>query len=275
MTIPAAPATAPAPALAPRSVPQIFDAILGIARHHAWDLFALSFLFHLPVHVFRIAGALAGPASAVAGWDPQRHIGAAWWVLWNTLAVGACAVATCQLFLDGDTSVRRAIEGMQAGARRLVVAILLYGLLVNTGEIVSGFFSGQDARSLWIVATLVRPFGLLSFVVLVYGAPMIPASFAEHRGAFAALLRAFALVRQNSWRVAGTVWILWIATYYADDGLVRLVAGMSPTPAVPAVTDWAVDAALYPLRGIALAVLYFDCRVRNEGYDVERLLGTA
>jgi len=40
------------------------------------------------------------------------------------------------------------------------------------------------------------------------------------------------------------------------------------------VTDFVVDGALYALRGVAIAVVYFDCRVRREGYDVQHLLET-
>ena len=276
MTAPSAPPPPPAaPALAPRSVPQLFDAIFGVARRHPWDLFALSFLAHLPVHVFRIAGALAGPSSAVAEWDPQLHVGSAWWVLWNTLAVGSCAVATTQLYLEEGTDVGRALEGLRRGGWRLVATIVVYGLLLNLADVFASVFSSAEPLDIPAREFEFGIFGLISFIALVYAAVAIPASSVERLGPVAALRRSVQLVRRNSWRTAGVVWILWLATFYADDWLRLLAERMSHSIAVPAVTDWAVDGALYPFRGIAMAILYFDCRVRNEGYDVERLLDTA
>jgi hypothetical protein len=249
--------------LRPRSAPQLFDAIFQITRAHAWDLFALSLIFHAPVHVFRLIGAFAGPRSSLQAWLPEPRFGQIWWLTWNSLAVTACAVATCQVYRDGRTNVARALEEMRALGWQLLGTVVAFELLVDglwviaNGPGVSAFFAG-----------------LAFATALPWCAPAIPAAVVERVAPWIAMRRALELVRRNYWRVAMCIWIVWTVTWFADDELVSLVSSFSDKPAVPGVTDFAVDGALYALRGIAIAVVYFDCRVRREGYDVQHLLET-
>ena len=253
----------PAPALQLRSVPQLFDALISIARRHAWDLFTLSLLFHFPVHFFRIAGAFAGRGSAIAGWNPERHIGSPWWMLWNTLAVAACTVAACQVYEEGGTNVRRAIARMRAGGWRFLGTVVVFEVLVDGVN----FVSPQDPGVVMLVFAYVA-------IALAYCAPVIPVALSEAAAPWTAVRRSLWLVRHNFRRVAIAVWIVWMVTSIADSSLVNLVGSLMHRDAVTAVFDLVVDAVLYPLRGIVLAVVYYDCRVRREGYDLERLMDT-
>jgi hypothetical protein len=263
MTGNAAAAPAATLALQPRSVPQLFDAMFGIVRHHAWDLFVLSLLFHLPVHAFRIAADFAGPRSVLRGWFPEPRLGMLWWLVWNSLAVTACAVATCQIARDGDTSVRRVFAEMRRGGWRLVGTVAAFEVLVD-----GCFVLASEGPSLFSLAI---PFVAL----LAWCAPAIPAAVMERLSPWSAVRRALWLVRHNFWRVAMAVWIVWLVTSLLDDGIVQMVRSLSDRAAVAGVSDLVVDGALYPLRGVVLALVYLDCRVRREGYDVERLMQLA
>ena len=260
MSVDAAPAALPL--LRPRSTPQLFDAIVQVARAHAWDLFVLSLLFHAPVHVFRLVGEFAGAGSSARAWLPEPNLGVIWWLTWNSLAMTACAVATCQLYRDGSTSVARALGAMRSGGWRLLGAVAAFELLVD-----GPWWLSSDT---WPAIFLAPVF----LAMLPWCAPTIPAGAVERVAPWAAVRRSLALVRGNFWRVATCIWIVWAVTYFADNALVGLVAGAVRKPAVPGVTDFVVDGALYALRGIAIAVVYFDCRVRREAYDVEHLLET-
>ena len=246
--------------LRPRSAPQLFDAIFQVARAHAWDLFVLGLMFHAPVHVFRLIGAFTSPDSLIHRWLPEPNVGVLWWLTWNSLAVTACAVATTQVYRDGTTSVPRALAAMRAGGWRLLGAVAAFELMVDGP---------------WTLASDVWPERAWAFLFLAtipWCAPAIPAGIVESVAPWTAIRRAIALVRGNFWRVAICIWIVWAVTWFADNELVSIVATFVRKPAVPGVTDFAVDGALYALRGVAIAVVYFDCRVRSEGYDVQRLL---
>ena len=250
------------PLLRPRSAPQLFDAIFQVARAHAWDLFVLSLLFHAPVHVFRLIAAFTSADSPIHAWLPEPNVGVLWWLTWNSLAVTACAVATGQVYRDGTTSVPRALTAMRTGGWRLLGTVAAFELAVDGP---------------WTLASNVWPelaWALVFLAALPWCAPAIPADIVEGAAPWTAIQRAVALVHGNFWRVATCIWIVWAVTWFADIELVSTVATFVHKPAVPGVTDWMVDGALYALRGVALAVVYFDCRVRREGYDVQHLLET-
>lgn len=253
---------AAAPLLRPRSAPQLFDAIIQVARAHAWDLFALSLIFHAPVHLFRILGAFLDTGSPVQAWLPEPNIGVLWWLTWNSLAVSACAVATCQLYRDGSTSIAGALAAMRAGGWRFFGTVAAFEVLVDGPWLLSS----DSWPAFW--------WAIVFFAVLPWLAPTIPAGAAEGVTPWNAVRRSLLLVRHNYWRVALCVWIVWGVTWFSDNELVGLVGSLVGKPAVPRITDFVVDGAVYALRGITIAVLYFDCRVRREGYDVEHLMET-
>jgi hypothetical protein len=249
----------PAPAtLEPRSLPRLFDAIVGIERRHAWDLFVLGMLFLLPVHAFRIAGQFAGAGSAVSRANPALRVGSIWWDSWSSLAMTAGVVATCQLYDSGSMSVQSVLRGMRAGGWQLLGAVVAYQALC------AGFYAGVGPASMILF--------LFSTALAAWTAPTIPVAAMERSTPWTGVARSLTLVRSNFWRVALAVWILWSFTYVADSASVNFVYRLTGNSTVSGVFDLALDGFLYPLRGIALAVLYFDCRVRREAYDLEAML---
>ena len=251
----------PAPAsLEPRSLPQLFDAIIGIERRQAWDLFVLGMLFHLPVHVFRIAGRFAGEDSAIFRANPELYVGVLWWESWNSLAITVGAIAACQLYERGATSVPGVLRALRAGGWRLFGAVLAFNVLC------AGFDPSGELTS---VHSLLY---LLATALVGWCAPTIPVAIVERVAPWTAVARAFSLVRSNFWRVAPAIWMVWSITTIADSLSVNLAYQWTGNAAISGVLDLAVDGFLYPLRGVALAVLYFDCRVRREAYDLEVML---
>ena len=238
----------------------MFDAIFALARRHAGVFFVLGVLFHLPVHLFRIAAAFGGPGSFVAGLNPELQISTVWWSLWNTLAIAAAATAACQVYVDGDTGVRRVLDAMRAGGWRLLGTIAAYAIIVD---------------GLYALSTSDAPGILVSFLlmfVLPWMVPAIPAGVVERAEPWVAVRRALWLVQGNYWRVAVVVWVVWGVTYLADSSLVNFSYELLHRAPVPRIADVLVDGALYPLRGLVAVVVYFDCRIRREAYDVERLM---
>ena len=241
-------------------MPRLFDAVIGVERRLAWELFVLGMLFHLPVHLFRIAGRFAGVGSAVYRANPELHVGVVWWDVWNSLAMTAGVVAACQLHESGSTNVQRVLQGMRAGGWRLLGALLAYDVLC------AGFdsFAGDSGLDVFLY--------LAAIALVAWSAPTIPVAVVEGAAPWTAVARAVRLVRSNFWRVAITVWIIWSVTTFADSASVNFVFGATGNATVSGVFDLAVDGFLYPLRGVALALLYFDCRVRREAYDLEAML---
>jgi hypothetical protein len=128
----------------------------------------------------------------------------------------------------------------------------------------AGFYAGVGPASMILF--------LFSTALAAWTAPTIPVAAMERSTPWTGVARSLTLVRSNFWRVALAVWILWSFTYVADSASVNFVYRLTGNSTVSGVFDLALDGFLYPLRGIALAVLYFDCRVRREAYDLEAML---
>ncbi len=108
----------------------------------------------------------------------------------------------------------------------------------------------------------------------------VPALLVEGIGPVRAMRRSWNLVRGSWWRTFGilivTV-ILEIVLYLVFLALFQGIAAIIPgvgddlRSALSAAATTLVDALIGPLAAIVVTLLYFDLRVRNEGYDLDQL----
>ncbi len=120
--------------------------------------------------------------------------------------------------------------------------------------------------------------------VLVRWAVAVPALFAERAGPAAALGRSWQLVKGLWWRTLGILLIVYIMVTVIQTalgvlflGLAGLVPGVSEDlrSALVTAASQLVQAVVAPIFPIAITLLYFDLRVRKEGFDLEQLAGQA
>jgi hypothetical protein len=100
----------------------------------------------------------------------------------------------------------------------------------------------------------------------------------EERGGLAALRRSWELVRGSFWRVLAIDLLLTILGAILTAGpvlAIQLAASLLPSFAIVTVANNIVSTALnivvLPLQFAALTLLYFDLRIRREGFDLELL----
>jgi len=94
----------------------------------------------------------------------------------------------------------------------------------------------------------------------------------EDKGAFDALGRSGRLSRGNKWHILGTLILVVVLSTIVNLGAVMLI-NLQPSKVITSVLATAVTIVVYPILGITETVLYFDTRIRNEGFDVEYLAG--
>ena len=164
---------------------------------------------------------------------------------------------------EGD-DLAGAVQAEGGGAHHHLGAIAAYDVAGAGLSSAFGADPGEPWRSMFLA--------LLSLSLIAWTAPAIPVAIVEGAAPWTAVARALTLVRSNFWRVASMVWILWWVTNTADSFSVNVMYQLTGNSTVSGIFDLAVDGFLYPLRGVALAVLYFDCRVRREAYDLEAML---
>jgi uncharacterized membrane protein len=144
---------------------------------------------------------------------------------------------------------------------------------------------------------------LLAFLVLAalagYGIWMLlrlslafPACVVEQITAWAALKRSSVLSKGTRGRVfllyllgAALGWLLSLGVIFVLAILLYLIPGMNSQQHAQTAgiillfivygSGFAVQTLVRPVYGIALALFYYDQRIRKEGYDIERMMDAA
>lgn len=186
--------------------------------------------------------------------------------------------------------VTNIMTGIIVGLFSVLLFVLPLGLLVF-GALTLGFSSGNldGAGSTFAAFSLVIVFFVLLLIIIVLSLVLsliftftTQSIVIEQRGVFAALRRSYelVLVRGSLWRVLGMVLLV---------GLLVFLLQLIPSVAVQAIiglafsapeqvllqqslnTAWSYTMQIltYPFQLIVLTLLYYDIRVRTEGYDLE------
>ena len=106
------------------------------------------------------------------------------------------------------------------------------------------------------------------YVALRYFA-VVPAVMLENKGPFDAFHRSRDLSEGFKWRILGTMllsWVIFLAVLFA---LQMVVAFTHMAPVAQALLNAVVQLFILPLVSIVVVVLYYDQRVRKDGFDLE------
>jgi hypothetical protein len=191
------------------------------------------------------------------------------------LSLAATTYAVSRRYLDEPATVGESYRAAFTKWRSLVAMILLLGLVVlaSVAAVFVGFLSGAAAVAAVLV---IAAFGC-AIVVLVrstVGAQAIVIEGVSGRGG---LRRSWALTRGFFWRIVGILLLL---------GLLQAIVGTVFTLPLLALTSsasldvrqmvsQAVSAVsaifVAPVSLVTLTLLYYDLRIRREGFDIEML----
>ena len=216
------------------------------------------------------------------------------------IAVTAVAYAPwllIQLFLlpkpstDPSTialSPTAAVVAMISGFGTWISLVLMSGVIVRLGsEAYLGTPGSRDVAGT-IRAVLPRVPALmlaglykflltmLGFLCLIVGALYVAARYfavattvvLEDRSAWGALGRSSALSKGQKRHILNTLVLVFII-YLVASFAAGIVAGMTGSGVVMQVVSTGFTIVAYPIIGLAEMVLYYDVRIRNEGFDIE------
>jgi hypothetical protein len=241
-------------AFRPRSVPELLDASFQILRRHYGQFVVISGVLYIPfiaAQIFLLRDTLSiDPATGAL---PDGYFASFLGVMLFSLVWMAVADAALQL-AAADAYRGHAVSG--AAALRQVFA--------QFGPIVLASLNKAVRVWLWTLLFIVpgviaymRYFAVPTTVVL------------EGRRGGDALARARQLSDGEKWKafkVLAAAWLIYFALLYTLQ-TIALVATSSQL--VSGVAGSVFSIFTYPIIGISLAVLYYDVRIRKEGYDIE------
>jgi len=96
----------------------------------------------------------------------------------------------------------------------------------------------------------------------------------EDAGVGRALARASELSKGFKWHILATLFFVVVLTIAVDVGVSMLLSRL-PSRVLVNLISTALAVVIGPLFGITETVLYYDLRIRKEGFDVEYLAAAA
>jgi hypothetical protein len=190
----------------------------------------------------------------------------------------------------GAERVTDAVHGLllsYAGAAAVVIVSDAYlGQTRSLGQVLRAVFSRFG--TLWgtaFIKNVMISIGLLLLVVpgviaFIATFAMVPAVMLEGLSTSDAFSRSRTLAKGNQARIFWTLVLAFVLVIFASMGLVVAV-GLLALP-MGGLSDPALDllmqvifSAVYPFVAMVSVLLYYDARIRNEGFDIEMLMEDA
>jgi len=238
-------------ALRPRSSTELVDAAFQVYRRDPMQFMLPTAAVYIPWLVVRlvfdlgVSGQLPSSGQLIA----MLALGS----LVYTIVSGAVTVVASDVYLGRAPDTARAFRAVLARAVPLLVASIVTFVLVGVASV---FFLFPA------LYPLARFFAVRQAVML------------EGASAPAALSRSSVLSVGVKRHVLNTVLLVLLLALAVSAG-VAMVLSLIPSRVVINLIGTALNIVIYPFFGITETLLYYDVRIRKEGFDVEFLANAA
>lgn len=272
--------------LRPRLATEIVDAAFQLYRLHFTALVTLTTVLYAPyilIELLVTGGRALEPTSGAA---PMFILTLLGWVI-GSLAEAAVVLAVSNSYLRADPDVHGAVRGTLRRFGTVLIAGLLKWLAVALG-LTAGFMVGALGAGILAVSTgavggsassVVLPIMLGGISLLLGGAAAlylfagyfaVPATvMLESLGARAGLRRSRELSAGFKWKVLGALGLPMLIFFAFQFVVVGLTAAL-PGPAILGfVLQKAMTVVVSPILAVIATLLYYDARIRKEGFDIE------
>lgn len=236
--------------LRPRSATEIVDAAFQLYRRDPLGYLLVSALCYVPILVIQLV--VLGPGMQIEQQLARLTAGYSFLVLlgyWVSLSLMSATIVR----LSSEDYLGRRLEPAVAVRDALPrVPAVMFGLLIKYILMVLGFVL-FIVGFFWVMA---RYFAVTTAIVI------------EGRGVGGAFARSATLSRGRKMHILGTsllVFVIFFVVYMA----VSIVAAITGSMVISVVLSVVVSIFAYPMFAITEMLLYYDARVRNEGYDIE------
>ncbi|HET9423822.1 MAG TPA: hypothetical protein VFO55_00515 [Gemmatimonadaceae bacterium] len=234
-------------ALRPRKATEIIDAAIEVYRRNPVHFLLLAAIVRVPWLVVQII-LIGGRDADVEAFVASTFIGLG--TLLSTFIMGGFVVhMASELYLGRDTDAFETIRRIWPRIGTVFMASLLQALAIGVGLLLFLF------PAVWVTAVT---------------AAVIPVVVLENRGFTAAFSRAAQLSDGMKWHILSAIGLVVLIRVIVEIGI-AVVAQLIPMPELRFVAVAAAAMLIYPLLGIAEALVYYDIRIRKEGFDIEMM----
>ena len=240
------------PPLRARSATEIVDATFQLYRRDPLTYLLLSAICYAPLLVLQLL--VLGPATAIEEQISAMTSGFSLVLLlgyWISLSLLSATIVR----LSSEDYLGRQYEAPVAVRDALVrLPAVMFALLFKYVLIVVGFVL-FIIPALWVLA---RYFAVTASIVL------------EGRGPGAAFGRSARLSRGLKMHILGTsllAFLIFFVVYFA----VTIVGAMTGSVVITTLFTIIVSIIAWPMFAITEMLLYYDARIRSEGFDIEMM----
>ena len=271
-----------APTIRPRSAIEIVDAAVSLFRDNFKTMAVIGLAASLPF----VAAIIAGVGVFGAMRDPQAFINnpltmlpgiigfGLLMIFWMAVVDGAMTFAAAEAYHGRKPTPADALRGAIGKGVSLVGGNLLRILIIaSVGAIASVgvAIASQVNRGVAV---------LIAIIVAVLAVHLLARTFAitsaiviEDQSATEGVSRSFFLSKDSTLRIVGIAFlcivIYWLANLVSAMLIQAVINLVLRSPVVAAVAGNLAGMVIYPFLNIAIMVLYYDQRVRKEGYDLD------
>jgi hypothetical protein len=250
--------------LRPLTISELFDRTFSLYRAHFLVFVGIAAIPVAATVVLQLLYEIFGLRSASLAVTLLSSLGiVALYLVASMVMQGATIVAVSQVHMGLETSIAEAFDGIRGRIGELVILALNVGLRVALGCVL-----------------LIIP----GIYLLLRYALAVPAAVIEKTSISESLGRSADLTRGHIGRIF-LIYVLFVMLTYAGTAVVQfpvlMVAVTSSVKltdpplwlrATSAVGAFVVNALVGPLMAIGLSMVYYDERVRKEGFDLEHML---
>ena len=271
-----------APAIRPRSAIEIVDAAFSLYR----DNFKTMAVIGLAASAPFVAAIIAGVGIFGAMRNPQAFINSPLtmlpgvigfgllMILWMAVVDGAMTFAAAEAYHGRNPTPGDALRGAAAKGVSLVGGNLLRILIIaSVGAIAAVGIAIASSVNRGVAVLIAVAVGVLAVHLLARTFAITSAIVIENQSASEGVTRSFFLSQNATARIVGIAFlclvIYWIANVVSAMVVQMAITLVVKNPVVAAVAGNLAGMIIYPFLNIAIMVLYYDQRVRKEGYDID------
>lgn len=268
--------------LRPLSIAELFDRSFRLYRNNFGTFLGIILITQLPIYLFSLITAAVENSSNMAG---LTIIATILTLIFTQLGVAVLTKCIAHNYLGRKVNFKESFERVDGTWFTLIFASILAGLVVAglalpfacIFTLVIPPATGFSYLGFWSIITIIGV-SIMASIANVLVSLVAPAVVLEKKGPMDSVKRAWELAKKRFWWSFGNLFLLGLLSYLVVAGPVTLLQFLFETilgetsPLFQSVVGDAASSLLsaifMPIRLAAVTLMYFDLRIRFEGFDL-------